>query len=49
MADKLTGEEVIICEDIKRKLQKCAADSNHNQIVRLPLDVYKFCRDIFKK
>jgi hypothetical protein len=49
MTDNLTEEQTIILQNIRERLQKCLAEGNQMEIVRMPLDVYKFCGNIFKR
>ena len=49
MIDKLTEEPPIIQQHIANKIQTLTACPKRTEVVRLPLQVYLFCRHILKR
>lgn len=47
--DKPIEEEPIIRQQINAKISTLLAHPTRNEIVRAPLEVYKFCKSIFKR
>lgn len=47
--DKITEELPIIQQQLKTKLQHCTIQPLRHDIVRLPLQLYLFCKNIFKR
>lgn len=49
MTDKTIEEEPIIHNHINTKIEALIARPTKNEIVRAPLEVYRFCMGIFKR
>ncbi len=47
--DKLTSEQMIIEEQMRRAVEACQSCSQPDSVIRLPLKIYQWCVPIFKR
>ncbi len=47
--DKLTEEQIIIERYVETAIEACRSNKNNEQIVRLPLQIYRWSRELFKR
>lgn len=49
MIDNFDCEQVVIRQYIKLRLEKAIDSPNELAITGLPFEIYRYCRDIFKR
>ena len=49
MSDKLDCENIVIRQFVKLQFEKYLKSRNEEDVVRMPLVVYQYCKDIFKR